>query len=51
MAKKKDVVILKVEYVPCPPEKINAYKAGMVLLIDLMYKFIDEETKKMPQTG
>lgn len=53
MTKKKVVVNLKVNYVPLPPEKVQAFREGMLILLDLIRKKKDSEKEKikMPQTG
>lgn len=51
MTKKKVVVNLKVNYLPCPPEKVKVYREGILVLLDLLRKIRDREKEKMPQTG
>ena len=31
-------VILKVQYTPCPADRVGAYRAGLRLLLDLMHE-------------
>jgi hypothetical protein len=31
-------VILKVEYVPCPADRVGAYRVGLRLLLDLLHE-------------